>query len=124
MVDLASLVGVKLASQVELEAGNKQWIRLRWEQPCRGAMGFTGWSETGFLVWVDLASLVGVDLASHPGVDLALPLAVEVTAARDPGRVTAILYSRLATSLRSLAIIVPIHLHLLSLAFTFATVSL
>jgi len=28
-----------------------------------------------------------------------------VTAARDPGRVTAILYSRLATSLRSLAII-------------------
>ena len=39
------------------------------------------------------------------------------------GRVTAILYSRLATSLRSLAIILPIHLHLLSLASTFATVS-
>jgi len=35
----------------------------------------------------------------------------------------AILYSRLATSLRSLAIILPIHLHLLSLASTFATVS-
>jgi len=32
-------------------------------------------------------------------------------AARDPGRVTAILYSRLATSLRSLAIILPIHQH-------------
>ena len=47
-----------------------------------------------------------------------------VTAARDPGRVTAILYSRLATSLRSLAIILPIHLHLLSLASTFATVFL
>ena len=44
-----------------------------------------------------------------------------VTAAGDPGRVTAILYSRLATSLRSLAIILPIHLHLLSLASTFAT---
>jgi hypothetical protein len=47
-----------------------------------------------------------------------------VTAARDPGRVMAILYSRLATSLRSLAIILPIHLHLLSLPSTFATVSL
>jgi len=46
-----------------------------------------------------------------------------VTAARDPGRVMAILYSRLAASLRSLAIILPIHLHLLSLASTFATVS-
>ena len=45
-----------------------------------------------------------------------------VTAARDPGRVTAILYSRLATSLRSLAIILPIDLHLISLASTFATV--
>jgi len=40
-----------------------------------------------------------------------------------PGRVTAILYSRLATSLGSLAIILPIHLHLLSLASTFATVA-
>jgi len=47
-----------------------------------------------------------------------------VTAARDQGRITAILYSRLATSLRSLAIILPIHLHLLSLASTFATVFL
>jgi hypothetical protein len=46
-----------------------------------------------------------------------------VTAAGDPGRVIAILYSRLATSLRSLAIILPIHLHLRSLASTFATVS-
>jgi len=35
----------------------------------------------------------------------------------------AILYSRLAASLRSLAIILPIHLHLLSLASRFATVS-
>jgi len=35
----------------------------------------------------------------------------------------AILYSRLATSLRSPAIILPIHLPLLSLASTFATVS-
>jgi hypothetical protein len=34
-----------------------------------------------------------------------------VTAARDPGRVTAILYSRLATSLRSLAIILPIYIY-------------
>jgi hypothetical protein len=33
-----------------------------------------------------------------------------VTATRDCGRVTAILYSRLTTSLRSLAIILPIHL--------------
>ena len=47
-----------------------------------------------------------------------------VTAAHDPGRVTAILYSRLATSLRSLAIILPIHLHILSLASTFATIFL
>jgi len=46
----------------------------------------------------------------------------DVTAARGPGRVKAVLYSRLATSLRSLAIILPIHLHLLSLASTFATV--
>jgi len=36
-------------------------------------------------------------------------------------RVTAILYSRLATGLRSLAIILPIHLYLLSLESTFAT---
>jgi hypothetical protein len=34
-----------------------------------------------------------------------------VTVARDPGRVTAILYSRLATSLRSLAIILPIYIY-------------
>ena len=33
-----------------------------------------------------------------------------VTATRDCGRVTAILYSRLATRLRSLAIVLPIHL--------------
>ena len=45
-----------------------------------------------------------------------------VTATRDCGRVTAILYSRLATRLRSLAIILPIHLNLLSLESTFATV--
>jgi len=38
------------------------------------------------------------------------------------GQVTAILYSRLATRLRSLAIILPIHLYLLSLESTFATV--
>jgi len=47
-----------------------------------------------------------------------------VTAARDPGQVTAVLYGRLTTSLRSLAIISPIHLHLLSLVSTFATVIL
>jgi len=47
-----------------------------------------------------------------------------VTVARYSGRVTAIPYSRLATSLRSLAIILPIHLHLLSLVSTFATVFL
>jgi len=35
-----------------------------------------------------------------------------VTAARDPGRVTAILYSRLATSHRSLAIILPRHIYI------------
>jgi len=40
---------------------------------------------------------------------------------RDPGWVTAILYSRLAMSLRSLAIILPIRLHLLSLTPTFGT---
>jgi hypothetical protein len=45
-----------------------------------------------------------------------------VTATRDCGRVTAILYSRLATRLRSLAIILPIHLYLLSLESTCATV--
>jgi len=45
-----------------------------------------------------------------------------VTATRGCGRVTAILYSRLATRLRSLAIILPIHLYLLSLESTFATV--
>jgi len=47
-----------------------------------------------------------------------------VMAARVPGRVTAILYSRLATGHRSLAIILRIHLHLLSLPSTFATVFL
>jgi len=47
-----------------------------------------------------------------------------VTAARDQGRVMANLYSLLVTSLRSLAIILPIHLHILSLASTFATVFL
>ena len=46
-----------------------------------------------------------------------------VTAARDPGRVMAMQYSRLATSLTSLAIILPIHPHLPSLASTFASVS-
>jgi hypothetical protein len=46
-----------------------------------------------------------------------------VTAALDLGRVMAILYSWLATSLRSLAIMFPIYVHLLSLASTFATVS-
>jgi len=44
-----------------------------------------------------------------------------VMVARDLSWVTAFLYSRLATSLRSLAIILPIHLDLLSLASTFAT---
>jgi len=47
-----------------------------------------------------------------------------VTAACDPGRVPAILHSRLATRLRSLAIILPTHIHLLSLKSTFATVFL
>jgi hypothetical protein len=46
-----------------------------------------------------------------------------VAAARDRGRVMAILYCPLATSLRSLAIIIPIHPHLWSLASRFATVS-
>jgi len=46
-----------------------------------------------------------------------------VTAARDAGWVLAILHSRLATSVRSLAIFLPIYLHLTSLASTFATVS-
>jgi len=59
-----------------------------------------------------------------PGVDRRHLILLSVTAARDPGRVTAILYSRLATSLRSLAIILPIHLHLLSLISTFAPVFL
>ena len=45
-----------------------------------------------------------------------------VMATRDCGRVTAILYSQLATRLRSLAIILPIHLYLLSLESMFATV--
>jgi len=47
-----------------------------------------------------------------------------VTAACDAGRVMAIRYSRLATSLRSLAIILPIYLHITSLASRFATLSL
>jgi len=47
-----------------------------------------------------------------------------VTAARDPGRVAAVQYCRLATSLRSLAILFPIHLHILSLVSTLATVFL
>ena len=38
-----------------------------------------------------------------------------VTAAGDLGRVTAILYSRLTTSIRSLEIIIPIHQRLLSI---------
>jgi len=45
-----------------------------------------------------------------------------VMATRDCGRVPAILYSQLATRLRFLAIIVYIHIYLLSLESTFATV--
>jgi len=45
-----------------------------------------------------------------------------VMATRDCGRGTASLYSRLTMRLRSLAIILPIHLYLLSLESTFATV--
>jgi len=48
--------------------------------------------------------LVGCRMSS--GVKLS------VTAARDPGRVTAILYRRLATSHRSLAIILPRHIYM------------
>jgi hypothetical protein len=44
-----------------------------------------------------------------------LPTHHIVTATRDCGRVTAILYSRLATRLRSLAIILPIHLFTITL---------
>jgi len=47
----------------------------------------------------------------------------DVTVAHDQSQVMAILYSRLATSLRSLAIILPIHPHLRSLASKIATVS-
>jgi hypothetical protein len=47
-----------------------------------------------------------------------------VTATRDHGRVTAIVYSRFAMSLRSLEIILPIRLHPISLASTFATIFL
>jgi len=47
-----------------------------------------------------------------------------VTATRDGGRETAIQYSRLVTRLRSLAIILLIHLYLVSLESTFATVYL
>ena len=46
----------------------------------------------------------------------------DVTVARDPGLVTAVLDSGLATSLRSLLILLPIHIQLLSLASTFATI--
>jgi len=46
----------------------------------------------------------------------------DVTAAGDCGRLTAIVYSRLATRLRSPAIISHIHLYLLSLESTFATI--
>jgi len=45
-----------------------------------------------------------------------------VMAARDPGPGNGHLYSQLATRLRSLATILPIHLYLLSLESTFATV--
>jgi len=47
---------------------------------------------------------------------------LRVMAARDPSLVTDNLYSRLATSLRSQAILLPIYLYLLSLASTFATI--
>jgi hypothetical protein len=53
-----------------------------------------------------------------------IPLINSVTATRYHGRVMAIVYSRLATSLRSLAIILPIRLHLISLASTFVTIFL
>jgi len=56
------------------------------------------------------------------GVPYYSGLSTPVTSARDPGQVTAIQYSCLAMSLRSLAIILPIHRHLISLASTFATV--
>jgi hypothetical protein len=58
----------------------------------------------------------------HNFPDLGRSTTICVTAARDPGRVTAILYSLLTRSLRSLAIILPIHLHLISLTSTFAIV--
>jgi len=47
---------------------------------------------------------------------------MHVTAARDPGPSNGHLYSQLATRVRSLAIILPIHLYLLSLESTFATI--
>jgi len=69
-------------------------------------------------------SLSGIPLASqYENASLSRGnLRIPVTATRDCGRVTAILYSRLATRLRSLVIILPIHLYLLSLESTFATV--
>jgi len=51
-------------------------------------------------------------------------ICVHVIAVHDPGWVMAILYSRLALSLRFAAIILPIHQCVLSLTSTFATVSL
>jgi len=47
-----------------------------------------------------------------------------VTAARNPGQVTSIRYTWLVMNPRSLAIMLPIHLHLLLLASMFATVFL
>jgi len=47
-----------------------------------------------------------------------------IAAAHDLGQVTALLYSRLTTSLRSLAIIIHIHLHLQSHESTFSTIFL
>jgi len=51
-------------------------------------------------------------------------LRLDVGGARDPGRVTTIQYSQLTSGLRFLPIILHIHVHLLSLASTFATVLL
>jgi len=51
-----------------------------------------------------------LDMRAGGGSKITLDFIAIVTATRDCGRVTAILYSQLATRLRSLAIILPIHL--------------
>jgi len=89
---------------------------IKWVEEYVSAEGLSfvddlGWVATGSDVnqvvkILERCAANSIEWASRSG----LQFNTAVTATRDCGRVTALLYSRLATRLRSLAIILPIHL--------------